>query len=168
MDLSAIAKGYGVDYLAKYLESNGIYDYMVEIGGEVRTKGSKSPGQAWKIGIEMPIPGKGGVMKVVQLKNKALATSGDYRNYFEKDGIRYSHILDPRTGRPIDHKLASVSVLADTCAEADSLATAFMVMGYDEALKVVEKRELGAFFIIREKGGFKTRVSSGFKPYLVN
>lgn len=167
-DLSAIAKGYAVDFVAKYLESLGVKDYMVEVGGEVRTKGVKKAGHPWKIGIEMPNGGRGPVMKVVAPGSNAVATSGDYRNYFERGGERFSHIIDPRTGRPIGHNLASVSVMAKSCAEADALATAFMVMGYEEAIKVVKKRNLGAMFILRNKSGFETRITDTFKPFIVD
>nr|WP_159455237.1 FAD:protein FMN transferase [Pseudobacteriovorax antillogorgiicola] len=168
LDLSAIAKGYGVDLLAEYLEKQGIGHYMVEIGGEVRTKGMKSPGHPWKIGIEMPSSGNRQLLKVVKLENKSLATSGDYRNYFETNGQRFSHLIDPRSGKPITHKLASVSVLADSCAEADSLATAFMVLGPDEAMRIAKRDQVGALMIVRDGNGFKTMVSPGFEPYLLN
>ena len=139
LDFSAIAKGFAVDYLAEYLDYLGIQNYLVEVGGEVRTKGLKKSGHPWKIGIEMPSMGRS-VMKVVAPNGRAVATSGDYRNYFESEGQRYSHILDPRTGRPIKHRLASVSVLAETCAEADAYATAFMVMGLEASKEFLQNQ----------------------------
>lgn len=120
--------------------------FMIELGGEVRVKGT------WNIGIEAPVPGIRRIMHTVEVTDAALATSGDYRNVVERDGKRYSHIIDPRTGYPIDHDLASASVIADTCAEADALATALMVMGPSEARAFVERENLGVLLITRVKG----------------
>lgn len=167
LDLSAIAKGYGVDVLAQYLESRGIFNYMVEIGGELRTRGMKSQERPWLVGIEAPSSGPRTLMRVVNTRGRALATSGDYRNYYEKDGVRWTHILDPRTGKPVAHGLASVSVLADTCAEADGLATAMMVLGPEKSMALARRDNLPLFMIIRQAGGFTTQASPSFKPFLV-
>ncbi|HEX7027751.1 MAG TPA: FAD:protein FMN transferase, partial [Gammaproteobacteria bacterium] len=141
LDLSAIAKGYGVDRLAEHLEIRGIKNYMVEIGGEMRVKGVNARGKPWRIAIEEPSPAGRNVFSVIAPGDRAVATSGDYRNYFEWDGRRYSHTIDPRNGRPVDHALASVTVLANNCMHADAMATALMVLGpkqgYD--LAVAEK-----------------------------
>jgi len=152
-DLSAIAKGYAVDKLAEGLDALGFGNYMVEVGGEVRTRGRNSSGDVWRIGIARPIPGVGDVQRVIALPDLALATSGDYQNYYERDGKRLSHMIDPVTGRPIAHKLASVSVIHAECAIADAYATAFMVLGPDEGYTVAEELGLAALFIVRENSG---------------
>jgi len=152
-DLSAIAKGYAVDRVALRLEGLGLYDYMVEIGGEVRVAGRNAAGKTWRIGVERP-DGEGGQPWVaVALMDTAMATSGDYRNYYERDGVRISHTIDPRTGRPISHSLASVSVIHPSCMTADALATALSVLGPDEGRKFVEREGLAAFFLIRTEDG---------------
>jgi len=119
LDLSAVAKGYAVDLVADLLEMLALPDYLVEVGGEMRLGGSNTQGKPWRIAVEQPsvIPQ---VQRIIELGDVAMATSGDYRNYFKVDGVRYSHTIDPRTGRPITHSLASVTVLAPTCAEADA------------------------------------------------
>lgn len=167
LDLSAIAKGFGVDKVAAYLESLGILDYMVEIGGEVRTKGQKTGGHPWVIGIEMPID-RGVTAGVVPVSpgDHGMATSGDYRNYFEHEGQRMSHIIDPRTGHPISHNLASVTVLAASCAEADAMATAMMVMGADAALKLAETKGIPAYFILRTGEVYTQKMSSFMGPFI--
>lgn len=160
VDLSGIAKGYGVDRVAQVLERRGLSNYMVEIGGEIRTAGHNLAGEPWRIGIELPTPDARTIDSVVALGTRSLATSGDYRNYFEQDGVRYSHLLDPRNGRPITHRLASVTVLAETCAEADALATAFMVLGTEAGFGLAQSPEIrsqgiAAAFIIRTDDGFE-------------
>ena len=164
-DLSAIAKGHGVDRVAEYLDSLGAANYMVEIGGEIRTKGKNAKGQWWKIGISSPSP-TGGLQKVIQLKNTGMATSGDYRNYFEKDGVRYSHMIDPRTGRPITHTLASVTILHPSCMEADAFATAISVLGPEEGYKLAIKENLPAFFISRKGEAFVEKMTPQFEALL--
>ncbi len=162
IDLSAIAKGYGVDRVADYLESAGIKDYLVEIGGEVRVKGKSRRGDAWRIGIEKPAPGQRVVEKVLVLDDMAVATSGDYRNYIEVDGQRFSHTIDPRTGRPITHKLASVTVLSHTTMTADALATGLMVLGPDAGFDLAEQRAWAALFIIKAANGFIEKPTTAF------
>ncbi|MCK7597307.1 FAD:protein FMN transferase [Microbulbifer sp. CAU 1566] len=165
VDLSAIAKGHGVDRVADLLESRGITNYLVEVGGELRTAGVNPQGIAWRVGIERP-SAEQVVQKPIQVSGKGIATSGDYRNYYERDGKRYAHTIDPRTGRPVEHRLASVTVVADTCAEADGYATALNVMGADAALKLAEQVNLAVFLLVKTDSGFEERVSSAFKPYL--
>ena len=162
VDLSGIAKGYGVDQVALLLERLGIMDYMVEIGGEIRVKGKNNKGHPWQIAIEKPTVEKRMIEKVLAITDTGMATSGDYRNYFEVDGVRFSHTIDPRTGRPINHKLASVTVLSETSMEADGLATAFMVMGPDEGYKFAEQNHIAAFFIIKSDKGFDEKMSTAF------
>jgi len=166
IDLSAIAKGYGVDKLADIMESYGIHHYLVEIGGEIRTKGQKAEGKPWRIAIEKPDAQGRSVQKVLAMPNTGMATSGDYRNYFEVDGERFSHTIDPNTGRPIRHKLASVTVLDPSCARADALATAMLVMGETKAQDFAKLNKIPAYFIIREGEGFKTSQSPSFESWL--
>lgn len=151
-DLSAIAKGYGVDKVAELLNRLGYENYMVEIGGEVRTRGLNASGKAWQIAIEKPDPRQRAMYRILALKNAALATSGDYRNYDERDGKRVSHTIDPRTGRPVTHDLASVSVVHDTCAVSDGWATALMVLGPQDGYRLAVKMDLAALFIFRDEG----------------
>lgn len=164
-DLSAIAKGFGVDKVADYLESLDVENYMVEIGGEVRTRGRNPQGQDWHIGIESP-DNPEGIQKILSIGRGAMATSGDYFNYFEIEGVRYSHTIDPRTGRPITHKLASVTVIDSLCTQADGLATAIDVMGPDAGLQFATERELAVFMVVRVANGFEERMTPGFKSFL--
>jgi thiamine biosynthesis lipoprotein len=168
VDLSAIAKGYGVDAIAELLEKKGINSYLVEIGGELRAKGYKPNGQSWRIAIESPVASLDRTIhRVIEVKDVGIATSGDYRNYFEENGVRFSHTIDPNTAKPITHKLASVTVLAKTCAEADGLATAMMVMGPDKAKAFAEREAVEALFIVKSENGFEEFMTSGFSDYLV-
>ena len=167
VDLSAIAKGYGVDQVANLLDRRGITSYMVEIGGEVSTAGQKPGAKPWVIAIEKPILYGRAVAELVSPRNAAMATSGDYRNYFEEGGIRYSHVIDPRTGRPIDHTTASVSIIADTCAEADALATAMLVLGSKQGIALAKKHDIAAYFVVREGKSFKGIYTKAFKGYLL-
>ncbi|MCY3681176.1 MAG: FAD:protein FMN transferase [Gemmatimonadetes bacterium] len=164
-DLSAIAKGFGVDRIASYLDSLGINHYFIEIGGELRTKGHNHLGQLWRIGIASPA-GQGELQKALALNNMSMATSGDYHNYFERDSIRYSHTIAPRTGRPITHALASVTVLHKSCAYADGLATAINVMGPEKGFAFAEKRNLAVFMIVRQGDGFVEKMTSNFEALL--
>lgn len=165
MDLSAIAKGYGVDAAAIWLESLGVTDYLVEIGGEMRVSGKSPRGDAWRIGVENP-GADSGAMLAIELGDIAVATSGDYRNYFEEDGVRYSHTIDPRTGSPITHRLASVTVLDASCAFADAMATGFSVLGAERTLKLAEASDIPVYLLEKTEQGFVARYSSAFKPYL--
>ncbi|WP_428353631.1 FAD:protein FMN transferase [Methyloprofundus sp.] len=154
IDLSALAKGYAVDEVANVLDKQGVTDYMVEIGGELSLKGKNLQGKNWHIAIEKPNTEKRELQRVVAITDIAMATSGDYRNYFEQDGKRFSHTLDPRTGYPVTHKLASVTVLSDTTMKADAWATALMVLGPDEGYKLAEEQNLAVLFIIKTDQGF--------------
>lgn len=168
VDLSAIAKGYGVDVLAGIMEKNGIDNYLVEIGGELRAKGVKPKNKDWRIAIERPVSGERKVQDILSVSDTGIATSGDYRNYFEENGIRYSHTIDPQTGRPISHQLASVTVLMPTCAEADGMATAFMVMGDKVAYDYAVKHNIDALFIVKSEQNFIEKMTPGFEKRLVN
>lgn len=162
VDLSSLAKGFGVDQVAETLETLGIHHYMVEVGGEIRTAGLNTTGKPWQIAVEVPTTIGRGIQRVIPLGNQAMATSGDYRNYFEQDGVRFCHIIDPRTGRPVNHRLASVSVLANTCMEADALATALFVLGPEEGLQLAEAQNIPALFLIRTDRGFTESTTPTF------
>ena len=167
VDLSSIAKGYGVDRLADRLEAQGYANYMVEIGGELRTKGKNPRGVAWTIGLQRPEPGNSAaIQRPLYLLDGALATSGDYNNYFEEDGVRYSHTIDARTGTPISHRLASVSVHAQNCALADAWATALMVLGEKAGFELAQQLNLAALFLYKEGDEFTERHTNAFSALL--
>ncbi len=165
-DLSAIAKGYGVDAVCRYLDSLNIPDYLVEIGGEVRVKGLSHLKREWRIGISTP-DNNMGIQKTLKISGVAVATSGDYHNYFEQDGIRYSHTIDPSTGKPIKHKLASVTVIHDNCMMADGYATAIDVMGPEKGLAFAKAKHLPVFLIVKSDIGFKEIMTPEFAKYVV-
>lgn len=161
VDLSAIAKGYGVDRVAELLESQGIYNYLVDIGGEERIKGYGPEGIPWRIAIEQPVTGERKVERILELTAGAVATSGDYRNYFEQNGKRYSHIIVPSTGWPITHKLASVTVLTAMAMHADALATALLVLGPEQGFQLAEREQIAALFLIKTPEGFMEKATTG-------
>ncbi|MDO4697787.1 MAG: FAD:protein FMN transferase [Pasteurellaceae bacterium] len=165
LDLSAIAKGFGVDKVAGHLESLGLQHYLVEIGGELRGKGKNLHGKPWQIAIEKPTLAQGqAVETIVPLDNKGFATSGNYRNYFEDEqGNRLSHILDPKLLKPIQHNLASITVVADTSMTADGLSTGLFVVGPEKALAIAEKEKLAIFMIIKNGQNYETKMSSEFE-----
>ncbi len=166
IDFNAIAQGYTVDVIARFLESKGIKNYLVEIGGEVYGKGKNREGKFWKVGIEKPEEDRQGIASVVNLKNKALATSGSYRKFFIKDGKKFSHAVDPHTGFPVQHNLLSISVLADNCTDADAYATALLVMGLEKAQKFAEAKGIDFFAIYDQNGKNKYYSTSGFKKVI--
>jgi len=167
LDLSSIAKGYGVDQVAAVVRGEGFSDFLVEIGGEVYASGSRRRGGPWRVGINRPRADAAtdALYRVVALRDGALATSGDYRQFFVRDGARYSHILDPRTGRPVTNGVVSVSVLAPDCTLADGLATAVMVMGVEDGLALVERLTgVEALVVVETKDGqLEDHPSSGFR-----
>lgn len=163
-DLSAIAKGYGVDRVAETLERDGLTNFMVDIGGEVRTSGTNDSGNDWRIAIEQPVPGRRAIQRIVPLSGLAMATSGGYRNFYDVDGARFSHTIDPRTGRPITHRLASVSVVDELSVRADALATGLLVLGPEEGYKLAVEKEIRALFIVsNEDGELWERVTPAFE-----
>lgn len=170
VDLSTIAKGYGVDVVAELIEQNGLTNFLVEIGGEMRLKGVKHTGELWAIAIEKPILDPSGeeraVHQVIIPKDNAVATSGDYRNYFEADGVRFSHIIDPDTGKPISHNLVSVTVIDPSSMTADGLSTTLMVMGMEQGMTFAVKNDLAALFIAKTENGFDEQFTVKFKQYL--
>lgn len=158
LDCSAIAKGYGTDRVARLLRSRGIQNYMVEIGGEVVTSGVNPERLPWKIGVTKPVDDSLNVghelQTVLNVTNKAMATSGNYRNFYFKGGKKFAHTVDPKTGYPVQHSLLSATVLAKSCAVADAYATSFMVMGFDKARQVLDRHpELMAYFIYSNQKG---------------
>ena len=166
VDLSAIAKGYGVDQVALALDGLGLGDYLVEIGGELRGKGLNRRRLPWRVAVEKPVASRGEIHinAIIDLGDQAMATSGDYRNYDEKNGQRISHTIDPATGKPITHRLASATVVAETCASADAWATALNVLGPDRGLALAEERGLKAFFLVKRSGdGFEERATTAFE-----
>ena len=173
LDCSAIAKGYGCDAVAAMLDAQVVKNYMVEIGGEVVTKGKNSKGGAWTIGISKPTDNKttsnNELHEIIAISDKSMATSGNYRNFREENGRKIAHTIDPRTGYPVQHSLLSATVIADDCATADAYATAFMVMGVEKAMEICNNEEsIEAYFIYSdENGAFKTTETSGIKKYLL-
>jgi thiamine biosynthesis lipoprotein len=163
VDFSAIAKGYGVDLVGEFLESKGITDYMVEIGGEVRAAGSNPKGEPWIIGIEDPVVAQEErkLLATVRLKNRSMATSGNYRNYYEENGRIIAHTIDPKTGFSCKNDLLSASVFAPDCMTADAFATAFMVLGVERSKEILANANLDAFLIFYENGKIKTYASEG-------
>lgn len=162
VDLSAYAKGYGVDQVAALLDAAGIANFLVEIGGEVRVAGTNAKSQPWSIAIEAPNRDARSVTRVIGLSDAAMATSGDYRNFFAHDGRFYSHTIDPRNGYPIAHDAAAVSVVADTAAMADGLATALLVLGPADGLRLAEQQDLAALFQVRGDTLVQERMSMRF------
>ena len=166
-DLSAVAKGYAVDLIVDSLKDMGVESAMVEVGGEVRTMGLNSTQQPWRIGIDRPTEGVRELQRAVPLKDKAMATSGDYRNFRIIDGKRISHTIDPRTGKPIDHALASVSVVHDACAWADAYATTLMVLGPEAGLAFAKEHKLAVLFLVHDgEDEFKEIMTPEFETLL--
>jgi thiamine biosynthesis lipoprotein len=165
IDLSTIAKGYGVDRLAEILLLHGYQSFMVDIGGDMRVGAAKQSG-LWKIAIEKPVSNERSVQRILAIENMALATSGDYRNYFEEEGVRYSHLIDPRTGEPIQHKTVSSTVLHPDAMAADGYATTLNVLPADEALAFANQHQLAVLLIIKTDQGFEERYSEAFIPFL--
>lgn len=167
VDLSAIAKGHGVDRVVDRLTQSGCGDLLVDIGGEVRARGHNPDGNPWRIGVEVPDPTRSGaVQRVVRVANAALATSGDYRNFFDADGRRYSHTIDPKTGAPVTHRLASVTVVHASTMWADGYATLIDVLGPDAGLEFAARHDLAVMLIVRTDAGFEERYTPAFRTLL--
>jgi thiamine biosynthesis lipoprotein len=172
-DASAIAKGYGVDIVADFLESKGITNYMIEIGGEIRVKGVSNKNRLWRVGIDQPIDDPSSLSRqiqdVIELNSGAMATSGNYRQFYIKNGKKYAHTIDPRLGYPIQHSLLSASVVAPTCMKADAYATAFMVLGLDKSIEIVNNDpELEAYFIYStDDGSFATFATENLQKQIL-
>ena len=168
LDLSGIAKGFAVDKIARHLEKKNLENYLIEIGGELLANGINNDKMIWQIGIENPNVRDKQVKRIIQLKNMAMATSGDYKNYFEENGVRYSHTIDPVTGNPIKHKLVSVTVLDSTALNADALATAFMVMGPEKTLLLASDLKVAVYLIIKNGQILEERYNDYFAPFILN
>lgn len=174
LDCSAIAKGYGVDHVARLLESKGVENYMVDIGGELMMKGKNSKMNVWRIGINKPVDDSLSVNQelqtVLEITNAGMATSGNYRNFYYKDGKKYAHTIDPRTGYPIQHNILSSTVVAKDCATADAYATSFMVLGLDSAIAVCNSHpEIDAYFIYStDKDSIGIYYTEGMKKFIRN
>lgn len=163
--LCGIAKGFGVDRLAEHLDREGVDQYLVEVGGELRARGYSPRRRPWRVGIERPIAGRRTIQRIVELHGEAVASSGNYRNFFDRNGMRFSHIIDPRTGEPISHETASVTVIAPTAMQADALSTALMVLGPEAGLDLAEKENLAALFIVKDGPRYVEINSRKFERY---
>lgn len=168
LDFSSIAKGYGVDRVAQWLAGQGLERYLVEVGGEMRLSGLSTRGDAWRIAIERPDSADRSVEEAIRVTDVGIATSGDYRNFFEIDGQRFSHSIDPRTGYPVAHDLVSVTVVHPSAMIADGWATALVVLGYDDAMAVAQEQGLAVYFIRREGESFQDSHTLAFGQYLEN
>lgn len=164
LDLNSIAAGYTVDRIAANFEVLGIHSYMIEVTGELIAKGKKPDGSPWRIAIEQPVgDGERVLQRVLEIDGWGVNTSGDYRNYFEEDGVRFSHTLDPKTGAPIAHNLAAVTVIDRSALVADGLGTVLMVLGKDEGMEFVKQHGIAALFVTRENGEFVSHASPDFE-----
>jgi len=168
IDLSSLGKGRGVDRVAEYLDAQGVTNYLIDLSGKLRARGRNPRGDAWQVAVEQPAADDPSgapriVPAVVALHDRSIATAGDYRRFFESGGRHYSHIIDPRTGSPVEHATLSATALGATCMEADALATMFMVMDPDAALRVAESGNVPALLISRDGGGFRLHSSSGWR-----
>lgn len=164
VDMNAIAQGYTVDVLANFLEKQGVHNYLIEVGGEVRTAGLNERNEVWRIGIDKPVEGETEgrpLQTVVPLSGKSLATSGSYRKFVERDGKKFSHAIDPHTGYPITHNWLSISVIADDCTTADAYATAFLVLGLEKSMKIAKEKGLLVYGIYADENG-DLQVESSF------
>ncbi|MET0378107.1 MAG: FAD:protein FMN transferase [Spongiibacteraceae bacterium] len=168
IDVNGIAQGYTVDQLADVLSASGYTDFMVEVGGELRLVGHNPDAKPWRIGIEKPGDDFVETQQALAVTGVGVTTAGDYHDYFEKDGVRYSHTIDPRSGRPIAHKLASVTVIASSATLADGYDTVLEVLGPDAGFEFAQRHELAAYFIVREGDGFTSRHTTQMAQYLDN
>jgi thiamine biosynthesis lipoprotein len=168
IDVNGIAQGYTVDALATLLATEGYRDFLVEVGGELRLSGVNAAGKKWRIGIERPGDGVGPVEQGVSGADVGITTAGDYHDYFERDGVRYSHTVDPATGRPVTHRLASVTVIASDATYADGMDTALEVLGPDRGYQLAERLKIAAYFIVRSNNGFSVRYTPEMRQYLLS
>ena len=168
VDLSTVGEGYAADHLARLMEQEGISRYLVSVGGALVSRGMNAEGQPWRVAIQKPTDRENAVQAIVDINGHGISTSGSYRNYYELDGKRISHVIDPQTGRPVDHKLVSVTVIAPTALEADGWDTGLMVLGPEKAKEVVREQGLAVYMIIKDGDGFRTWMSPQFSGFLVN
>ncbi|HHU8149033.1 TPA: FAD:protein FMN transferase, partial [Escherichia coli] len=168
VDLSTVGEGYAADHLARLMEQEGISRYLVSVGGALNSRGMNGAGQPWRVAIQKPTDKENAVQAVVDINGHGISTSGSYRNYYELDGKRLSHVIDPQTGRPIEHNLVSVTVIAPTALEADAWDTGLMVLGPEKAKEVVRREGLAVYMITKEGDNFKTWMSPQFKSFLIS
>lgn len=168
IDLSTVGEGYAADRLARLMEQNGISRYLVSVGGAVVTRGTNQDGKAWRVAIQKPTDRENAVQAVVDLNGHGISTSGSYRNYYELEGKRLSHIIDPVSGAPVQHRLVSATVIAPTALEADGWDTGLMVLGTEKAKQVAQKEGLAVYLITKEDKGFSTWMSPQFKTFLLS
>ena len=168
VDLSTVGEGYAADHLARLMEQEGISRYLVSVGGALNSRGMNGEGLPWRVAIQKPTDKENAVQAVVDINGHGISTSGSYRNYYELDGKRLSHVIDPQTGRPIEHNLVSVTVIAPTALEADAWDTGLMVLGPEKAKEVVRREGLAVYMITKEGDSFKTWMSPQFKSFLVS
>jgi thiamine biosynthesis lipoprotein len=168
VDLSGIAKGYGVDRLAGHLEGFDIHDYLIEIGGDLRVRGRNPRGERWTIGVEKPLPGLTAIQRVIRPRDAVVATSGNYRNYFNRKGRRYSHVIHPRTGEPIADDLASVTTIGRSTMTADAIATMLMVLGLKEGYRFAEQEQLAALFVLTDGQEFAEITTPAFDRHSIS
>ncbi|CAI0702561.1 MULTISPECIES: FAD:protein FMN transferase ApbE [Serratia] len=167
VDLSTLGEGYGADELVRLMARNGITNYLVSVGGAVSSRGVNGQGKPWRVAIQKPTDRENAVQALVDLQGYGISTAGSYRNYFEQDGHRYSHVIDPTTGRPIDHRLVSATVIAPTALEADGWDTGLMVLGSEKALKLAEEKGLAVYLISKTDEGFSAVMTPQFKAFLL-
>lgn len=167
VDLSTVGEGYAADHLARLMEQEGISRYLVSVGGALVSRGMNGEGKPWRVAIQKPTDQENAVQAIVDINGHGISTSGSYRNYYELDGKRISHVIDPQTGQPITHKLVSVTVIAPTALEADGWDTGLMVLGPEKAQQVVREQGLAVYMIVKEGEGFKTWMSPQFRSFLV-
>ncbi|UAK19867.1 FAD:protein FMN transferase ApbE [Kluyvera sp. CRP] len=168
VDLSTVGEGYAADHLARLMTEEGISRYLVSVGGALVSRGMNADGQPWRVAIQKPTDRENAVQAIVDINGHGISTSGSYRNYYELDGKRISHVIDPQTGHPITHKLVSVTVIAPTALEADAWDTGLMVLGTEKAQQVVREQGLAVYMIMKEGDGFTTWMSPQFRAFLVN
>lgn len=166
VDLSALAPGFAADEIGRWLEGRGVTNYLADVGGELRARGRDPRGQMWRVGLERPVEGKREIGRVIALDNVSLATSGDYRNFFEKAGRRYAHILDPRTGWPTE-QMAAVSIVHPSTMTADALATALMVLGPEAGMKLAREQNWPVQFVVRDGEALRTTATPQFERLVV-
>ena len=167
VDLSTVGEGYAADHLARLMEQDGISRYLVSVGGALVSRGMNGEGKPWRVAIQKPTDRENAVQAIVDINGHGISTSGSYRNYYELDGKRISHVIDPQTGQPITHKLVSVTVIAPTALEADGWDTGLMVLGPEKAQQVVREEGLAVYMIVKDGEGFKTWMSPQFRTFLV-
>ncbi len=167
VDLSTMGEGFATDHLARLMEEEGITDYLVSVGGAVLTRGANVGGKAWRVAIQKPTDQENAAQALVDLQGHGISTSGSYRNYYELDGRRISHVIDPQTGQPIEHRLVSATVIATTALEADGWDTGLMVLGTEKAKALALREHLAVYLITKEKKGFSSWMSPQFRAFLL-